>query len=444
MAAEIPFSWPDKLIGYFLKECGSTFLLASALCSTHGTHASFFSGMGTSELAWQMIHASLSAHGLALHLYPGFVCENERHCLSVLARYTLGHIFGDIMDLLTLPEVDPSWDFMYKKRIVMEAAVRSSAFCLRARQYAAVGRPVVTSSGVPCQDFSSVGNRKGLEGKTAHLLLAWMRWHLVMRIPVVLLENVPQFCLDVINDFMGKQYFIIAVLCGPEHVGFAFSHRPRLYVALLLKGSVIILRDIHKTMSAACKILKNGTKVRDLFIASPQEIEYETTMLFQRRCHMLHASGAILPHICESQLRMLNLMTANEHQRVMHYTQLWLQTFHTVPRSEPDLVFGLSDNPGEGWVTWSAPTMKGGGFSLPVMRTGRRMYWIPSLQRFMTISEKMAFMGFPSHQKLAHASRSPCSVMLSWDEEGMIGNAMHLANIGVWQAVVLACIQLVK
>ena len=78
------------------------------------------------------------------------------------------------------------------------------------------------------------------------------------------------------------------------------------------------------------------------------------------------------------------------------------------------------------------------------MRTGRRMYWIPSLQRFMTISEKMAFMGFPSHQKLAHASRSPCSVMLSWDEEGMIGNAMHLANIGVWQAVVLACIQLVK
>ena len=53
-------------------------------------------------------------------------------------------------------------------------------------------------------------------------------------------------------------------------------------------------------------------------------------------------------------------------------------------------------------------------------------------------------MGFPSYPHLAEVSRAGRPFELQWSEEGCIGNAMHVANVGVWQAVVLACVRIAE
>ena len=439
MASAVPFGWPDKVVEYLVSSFGAEFLMLSALCAGTGTYSSFFSGLGTAELAWRMIAAALLAHGLSFHLIPGFTCECSTQCQDVLMRSASGFLISDIMELMALSSFDPAWDFDAQCRAIRFAAVRTSAWCLRNLCYVALLPPLCTSSGVPCQDHSSAGHRRGLHGKRLHLLLAWMRWHLVMRTPIVILENVPQFTLDFVQEVMGQYYTIVAILCGPEHVGFEMAHRPRLYVALLLKGAVIVLRDLAQTMMAVSRHLRNGVLVRSMLLAEPADIARETMQLRRMR-----GSQAPVGLRTRGVVHQESLLTQGEGERLLVYTQMWWQRFGVDPTLQPDLVYNLSDNPADGWISWSAPTERRNSFALPVLRRGRKICWIPHERRLLTIREKLAFMGFPSYWHLAEACRADNVFDLTWEEEGLLGNAMHVANIGVWQAVVLACVRIAE
>lgn len=64
----------------------------------------------------------------------------------------------------------------------------------------------------------------------------------------------------------------------------------------------------------------------------------------------------------------------------------------------------------------------------------------PFLRRWVTQKELQAAMGFPSRGALAQVAGVSGPVMFDKRQEQRLGNCMHVACIGVWQAVVLACV----
>ena len=78
-------------------------LLRSHLCTAKNA-TSFFSGMGTAEIAWKAVGAALLARGLPFTLVFTFSCDVDEMCHDVLRAYCSGHIFGDIMAMLGIRE----------------------------------------------------------------------------------------------------------------------------------------------------------------------------------------------------------------------------------------------------------------------------------------------------------------------------------------------------
>jgi hypothetical protein len=57
--------------------------------------------------------------------------------------------------------------------------------------------------------------------------------------------------------------------------------------------------------------------------------------------------------------------------------------------------------------------------------------------------ERLAMMGFPAYPALAQLYGFQGSFSMPWDvAKNLVGNGMHVACVGVWQAVVAACVKL--
>ena len=122
----------------------------------------------------------------------------------------------------------------------------------------------------------------------------------------------------------------------------------------------------------------------------------------------------------------------------------WKQEHGTDPQAEPALVFNLGDNPESGFCGWSAPTGGRSVFVLPVMRKAWTAMWVPSAGRWLSKSERLAIMGFPAYPAIASLYGLPAPFNVPWKvAKHAVGNAMHVANVGVWQATVAACVMLV-
>ena len=119
-------------------------------------------------------------------------------------------------------------------------------------------------------------------------------------------------------------------------------------------------------------------------------------------------------------------------------SKLWSRSFGTNPWLESDLIFNLGDNPDGGWVTWSAPGPSDSMHRVPTFRRKWTAQWLPSKNRWLTTSERCVCMGFPASTELAVCLGLVGQYQLSWHQRHTVGNAMHLANVGVWQACVAA------
>merc|ERR1712026_389861 len=65
--------------------------------------------------------------------------------------------------------------------------------------------------------------------------------------------------------------------------------------------------------------------------------------------------------------------------------------------------------------------------------------WSPHRRRWLTHPERAAAMGFPVYQDLAEAARVPLDHAALQAPASSLGNAMHMANVGVVVAVA-ACV----
>ena len=92
------------------------------------------------------------------------------------------------------------------------------------------------------------------------------------------------------------------------------------------------------------------------------------------------------------------------------------------PEESAACVFDLSDTPQ--YKTGS------NAVTLPTLRQRKGRWWSPMHRRWMLPREKAACMGFPVYDDLAAASRTKLD-KLTVEHAGFIGNAMHVANVGV-------------
>ena len=461
MPLEGPFSWPDKLVVALLLIIGADSLMQSQLCQAQRT-SSLFSGIGTSELAWQAIGFALLAAGLPFHLQPAFACEISGVCREVLRDLPIPHIFGDIMMLLACEAVSPDWGFGRKVHAMMAASAFSNGWCYRCQKYCSFHASDIDTSGSPCQDWSSAGLGLGVEGKRIHICLAWARFHLLWETAIVIHENVTNFDIQLLHHFMGHMYHIFAVVCGPDDVGFPFCRRRRLYVALVHKVKMRVLHNPEHVFWRVCEHLRCQARVEDLLLADGQEVQTEVRLLCgDRRIAVptvapamaravaaesvapamarVVAAESVAPAMARAVEPSIAL-TSLERVRRDCYDVLWRERFRSDPRWHCGLVYNLGDNPDGGWITWSAPTLLG-DFCVPTLRRGWTVLWLPALNRWMTVQERLVLMGIPAYPALARLYRFPTTFSLPWHiAKQTIGNGMHLANVGVWQAVVAASV----
>ena len=413
----------------------------SSLCSARRT-TSFFSGLGTAEVAWKAIGGALCRLGLPFQLRQAFSCEVDRTCQQLLQLYNEGHVYTDLMDMMSTPGLDIEGTFEQQAEVVGRAAVRTCAVCARCRRRCPVVRGDIDTSGSPCQDWSVAGRRLGSSGKRIHLLLTWMRWHRVMETPIIIHENVVGFDLTLLTTHLGDLYTMSYVRVGPEHVGWPCCKRPRLYVALIHRRKVRWQCDPVWLFWQVSSRLRTSLRVRDCLIASEFEVHGEFE---KRRAQQLgrvsFAAPSRLPQPVASRLPQpvgRAPLTRHEKIRLEAYFRLWTRRSETRPLSEPDLVFNLGDNPDGGWLTWSAPST-GGEHRVPTFRKSWTAQWVPHRQRWLTSTERLVLMGFPASPALSCCYSMTGSYQLEWEARHTVGNAMHLANVGVWQSCVAVC-----
>ena len=90
------FGWPQTTVTTLCDLLGVDLLSSSLLCTVR-TATSFFSGLGTAELAWQAIGSAVLACGLPWNLKFAFACECDRDCQQFLAVHCSSeHVFVDI------------------------------------------------------------------------------------------------------------------------------------------------------------------------------------------------------------------------------------------------------------------------------------------------------------------------------------------------------------
>lgn len=108
------------------------------------------------------------------------------------------HVFGDMMEQ-SCATVDPSWSFKEKARAVNTSAMNTSQFCFTHGGHCPILKPAdVNLSGLPCPDFSKANkNRKFLDGKHSQVFCVWCRHHREVQTPLAILENTPEFQLQI-------------------------------------------------------------------------------------------------------------------------------------------------------------------------------------------------------------------------------------------------------
>ena len=166
------------------------------------------------------------------------MCELDNLCRSVLgANNESAHLFRDVLDLLPTGLTNllrkPGIDVDQAIRHVLEWSDRDGALPGMVHAF----RSDILVAGIPCVDFSPMGARQRLAGRTFPLILAWafcLR-HARPRFGVV--ENVVGFPVDIVTRLLGDLYEIDSVIICPSWFSWPIVSKRR-YFLLALRGVV--------------------------------------------------------------------------------------------------------------------------------------------------------------------------------------------------------------
>ena len=246
------FSWPRVALQTVLATLGLASLLESCLFDHPGARMStHFSGLGSAEMAWRMVRswARLTV-GREVALTDGWACEKSK-ALQQLLRASSTCVFTDILD--RLPDI-VTIDFQAAKEVVMRSRVLSYANCATHGSQCPVSRTAVDVSGSSCRPWSRArlveagGHRRN--HKDILVFLAWCHILREDKPGIVIHENVRGFDGKILEELLGDMYDITAVDVLPEHLGFSFVARPRVYNVLTLRGRIVRTTDVQRLYRA--------------------------------------------------------------------------------------------------------------------------------------------------------------------------------------------------
>jgi len=96
------FSWPDVVVQVLCSALGPTALAGTLLC-TGQVATSFFSGLGTSDIAWSAIGSALLRRGLSFVLQSAFAVDSDAACRRALLAGGAQCIFANVFEFFSTP-----------------------------------------------------------------------------------------------------------------------------------------------------------------------------------------------------------------------------------------------------------------------------------------------------------------------------------------------------
>ena len=122
------------------------------------------------------------------------------------------------------------------------------------------------------------------------------------------------------------------------------------------------------------------------------------------------------------------LLSRKQQQTCEEVAVSWAKKYGMSAQDDPMCVFDLSQS------TARSNISRG---SLPTLRTHSERLWSPMRKRWLTFAERLACMGYPVYSDLATAARVPLDTISPGAPHFGVGNAMHVANLGIICLVVL-------
>ena len=157
------------------------------------------------------------------------------------------HVGMDVSDHIDLGgytiDVINTWTVQDKVMFILRAPVRSTVRCIVHPRGEGCQHCMcvplgcdIDVSGFPCTDWSVSGNRLGVRGPTFVVLLCLVAWYRASRIPLIVLEKVPELDTSVLQTLLGDIYELVFVCLSPADVACEFINRKRLFVWGMLRG----------------------------------------------------------------------------------------------------------------------------------------------------------------------------------------------------------------
>ena len=426
------FEWPTQALRIALD---SGIDIYGRLGRFQWKFSSHFSGLGSVELALQMLRVAFSAPARGeLQVEVVSACENSPLLRRrILSQRFSGCIFKTIEGHLTsidLSGLGPNADGLGPNAGTCAEAIGKAKLaptCACSRHGECKPQAVhIDVSGSPCRPWSvQTRGPKGFAHKDGRLLIAWCAVVRASHIPIAIHENVKGFEESTLRELLGDRYDITALHAEPSQVGFSFLRRPRWYHVVCLRDCVATpsLAETYARLTAGLQRSYSPSWHSLVFQASDEELlEEENRTRKQRRMERVAVASTDWRY----------LLTPDQRGYVDSYIKMVSDRGGDPAESDPNLVFDLSVAP-----SYRGPLSFGG---LPTLRCNSTRMWSPSRRRWLLPAELAAAMGFPVRADLATAARVPVDVLTPTCPRNL-GNAMHVGNVGLVLLAVMLSVE---
>jgi len=389
----------------------------------HWKITTHFSGLGTVDVALEMIRSAFQAVA-HFKCFAEVVssCEIIPSLQSVLVQRSPGACV--LQDIFERVQANRGEDSDKYRQLLLNALVARCAKCVSHRGMCAAARHAhLNVSGSSCRPWSSANrsSRRKAKHNDMNVFYAWAR---LMRedLPYIIIhENVLGFDQSVLEAELGHLYEIVGCFdASPAQVGFGFIRRPRRYHVLVLRDSGIVLprlREIHDA-SARALAAELTSWPQMVWRAHPDELRAELAAAARSRHRSVEPTG------------WSELLTEPQRRSLAGFEARWLNHYQRSAKHFPECVFDLGDTPD--YKTGLPSTS-----ALPTARRRAAVWWSPHHERWMLAREKAACMGFPVYEDLAKRAKVP-EDLLTVEHAAAVGNAMHVANVGMVMLATMA------
>lgn len=272
----------------------------------------------------------------------------------------------------------------------------------------------LNASGTECYDYSSMGEQKGLLGRTAKTFAVWVEERKRSAEDLLLHECTVRFRPAVLRQHLGHIYIFFSLIISPHHLGWPV-HRPRRYTIGVKKGTLLF--DHERFGSELNQLLRKPSVDCGILYCKTDTEETDIKMAMSKRYKKASQNS-----------HFFSLLPAAKQKRVKFYRELpkvkqWLD-------EGKEVAVDLEQRPG------SFPMAN---YLLPTLLRGSSMYL---LQRGAPLSgqDLMMVMGIPvpcrdhvHHMPGFFKGQGKGSSLSSLNDraiKSLTGNAMHSCVVG--------------